>query len=105
MASDPIGELAADIDALLVLFERVDEQHWTRWASAVRTDIANSDAHCLTRVLGAYGGMGSFNDLLIHPLNGHRVTLSDVDDVNRQLDGLRTRIRQTALALRRQPRG
>lgn len=104
MASDPIGELATDIDALLAFFERVDEQHWARWARAVRTDIANSDAHCLSRILGAYGGTGSFNDLAIHPINGHAVNPDDVANANQQLDSLRTRIHQTACDLHHQLR-
>ncbi|GAB3352031.1 DUF6966 domain-containing protein [Amycolatopsis echigonensis] len=105
MASDPIGELATDIDALLALFERVDEQHWARWARAVRTDIANGDAHCLSRILGVYGGPGSFNDLVIHPMNGHAVNPDDVANANQQLDSLRTRIHQTACDFQHQLRG
>jgi uncharacterized protein DUF6966 len=34
--------------------------------------------------------MGSFNDLVIHPLNGHSVAAQEVGPVNEELDRLRS---------------
>jgi hypothetical protein len=36
--------------------------------------------------------MGSLNDLVIHQLNGHRISDADVDDINRQLRDLLTKV-------------
>jgi hypothetical protein len=36
--------------------------------------------------------MGSLNDLIISPANGHRVDAKKVDQVNRRLDQLRSRV-------------
>jgi hypothetical protein len=33
--------------------------------------------------------MGSFNDLIVHPINGHNAAVGDVDEVNGGLDALR----------------
>lgn len=102
MTSDPVRSLAADLDALIALLEHVDEQHWAGWFRAARAEIMNRDAHGLTRILRAYGGMGSFNDLLIHPQNGHTVRSAEVGQASEQLDALRVRIRDTAELLRKQ---
>lgn len=104
MTSDPVRSLTADLDALIALLERVDEQHWAGWFRAARLEITNRDAHGLTRIRRAYGGMGSFNDLLIHPQNGHTVSSAEAGQANEQLDALRTRIHDTAELLREQSR-
>lgn len=43
--------------------------------------------------------MGSFNDLVVHPLNGHRVSDRDVRAVNQRFDLLRSRAYDLAFAL------
>jgi hypothetical protein len=51
--------------------------HWAeRLAGDLRT-IRAGDAYGLDHLLQAFGGMGSINDLVIHPVNGHRVDESD----------------------------
>ncbi|WP_236790627.1 DUF4911 domain-containing protein [Amycolatopsis sp. GM8] len=105
MASDSIGGLNADLDSLLVLLDDADEQHWSRWFRAARRDLSNRDAYGLRRILQAYGGMGSFNDLVIHPRNGHTISPDEARQVNERLDTLRTQIYRVAHQLRReQPR-
>jgi hypothetical protein len=73
--------------------------------AAVLSELAAHDAHGLDRLLSAYGGMGSFNDLVITPLNGHNVSAGDVDRVNRELSRLRSEMYDDAAALRRTTRG
>ncbi|WP_100550810.1 DUF6966 domain-containing protein [Caedibacter taeniospiralis] len=45
-----------------------------------------------SKVLSWYGGMGSFNDLLISGYNGHEVKQEDEDVVNAELSDLRNKI-------------
>lgn len=61
--------------------------------------MSTHDAHGLRRLLGGYGGMGGFNDLVIHPLNGHAVREADVGRVNTLLDTLRSALHADATAL------
>ena len=54
----------------------------------------------IQHVLGAFGGMGSLNDLLILGANGQTVRHEEESAVNKRLDGLRGAIRDDATALR-----
>ncbi|WP_342724313.1 hypothetical protein AAFG07_35535 [Bradyrhizobium sp. B097] len=82
-------ELIIVLDRLATLL-REDRwsSHWLDWVEKSRREIANSDFHGIERLLGAYGGMGSFNDLVLS---------SSSDD---ELDRLRTRARELAILIR-----
>jgi hypothetical protein len=43
--------------------------------------------------------MGSLNDLLIHPANGHQVPAEDVNETNQRLPELLTRVWTNTQAL------
>lgn len=84
-----VPELITVLDRLVTLL-REDRwsSHWLDWVEKSRREIANSDFHGIERLLGAYGGMGSFNDLVLS---------SSSDD---ELDRLRTRARELAILIR-----
>jgi hypothetical protein len=42
-----------------------DERRWATWISTDRVRIENGQRYGLEHLLGAYGGMGSFNDVLL----------------------------------------
>jgi hypothetical protein len=46
--------------------------------------------------------MGSFNDLVLHPTNGHDLGESEIDVSNERLARLRSSIYRTAHELRRE---
>lgn len=50
-------------------------------------------------VLSAFGGMGSSNDLVLSPLNGHKVDGDEVAILNRRLNSLLERIYSLAAKL------
>jgi len=82
------------------LLEQHGEHHWSE---ALRTHLERVDENvggAETAVLGLYGGMGSFNDLVIHPINGHTVAVDEVGPVNDKLSALRSAIWTEAVALR-----
>jgi hypothetical protein len=62
------------------------------------------DGYGLQHLLGAYGGMGSFSDLVIHPANGHQIDPGDLDAVNDQLRALGEAVWSRASALVRESR-
>ena len=99
--SDRSARLLANVEQTRELLARVGEGHWESWMGAARRELIAHDAHSLDRLLGAFGGMGSFNDLVVHPINGHNVTDAEAKAVNIELDRLRDALYEAATALRR----
>jgi len=88
----------ADLSALL---RSHGETGWGEWIERSSELIAAGDAYGLEKLLGAFGGMGSFNDLVLHEHNGHPLTSSGADDANHTLSELRTSALVDVQALRR----
>jgi hypothetical protein len=103
--TDPVASLISDVDALVAHLEWVNERWWAQRFRLARTDLANRDAHGINRILGAYGGMGSFNDLVIHPRNGHTIDPGQINLANETLNALRAGIYGKAAEVRHQQRG
>jgi len=74
-------ELVKVLDELIALLTSDNEQHWSVWMQQARSWIMASDYSGIEKVLQAYGGMGSFNDLLL----GY----SENDGILQQKKGLR----------------
>lgn len=83
--------LVSTLDETTDLLERVGEEFWLSWSRLCMDELQRGDAYGLDRLLGAYGGMGSFNDLVISPLNGHQVNAQELTSVNERLVHLRSR--------------
>lgn len=73
----------------ITLLDRVDAHHWADWMKASLTQLENDDLSGVQRVLASYGGMGSFNDLVICSANGHCVQDDEYRTVNDELEELR----------------
>ncbi|NLE98327.1 MAG: hypothetical protein GX596_10140 [Propionibacterium sp.] len=99
---DLVERLTATLTELQVLFDDVGEDAWHAWVRDCLRLIGRGDARGLRKVRGAFGGMGSLNDVIIHPANGHRLPPGDVGRVNLRLDDLRTRLFDGVVALQRQ---
>jgi 23S rRNA G2069 N7-methylase RlmK/C1962 C5-methylase RlmI len=71
---------------LAILLTSVGENLWVNTinhASALLKEDKFQDGTQL--ILSMYGGMGSLNDLIIDPYNGHPVSKESVESINRQL--------------------
>jgi hypothetical protein len=79
-----VGLLTAAREASALL-RRFGEDRWATWLDTDAARIERGDKYGLDGLLTAFGGMGSLNDLVIHPLNGHRVSTDEVDTVNQRL--------------------
>jgi hypothetical protein len=87
---DPKAVLLCDrLEQIVCLLDQVEERHWAAWARAVLSRISNDELDGVHDLLAAYGGMGSFNDLVIHALNGHKVASDEYIAVNDHLERLR----------------
>ena len=94
-------ELLAKLDQLVTLLTRCDVSDWVDWLTRARESLAHSDAQGLDHLRSAFGGMGSLNDLVIHPMNGHTVDAGSIDRLNDELTRLRSDVYRLAITLRR----
>ena len=95
-------ELLSLLDQTIELLDRYEEAHWSRRLEKAKKRIENRDFSGVTYLLSAYGDLGSFNDLVIHPLNGHKIDDDVVPAVNEKLDSLRGRMFEVAGQIKRE---
>lgn len=94
--------LISALAELSSLLRQHDEEHWASWIESDLRRIGAGDFLGITHLLSAYGGMGSFNDLVIHPGNGHKVDSADIGRVNASLSSLRSRAWNLATEISRE---
>jgi hypothetical protein len=58
-------QLVEILEQIIAILQADGETHWREWMASVRSSLLNADYSGIERLLGAYGGMGSFNDLVI----------------------------------------
>ena len=95
-------ELVRVLDELVSLLQADGEMHWSLWMREASHRISANDLAGVHKVLGAYGGMGSFNDLIVgqSSVDGRVVLSDDIDALNSSLSGLRSSAYELALELR-----
>jgi len=98
-AEQRLDRLLAGLDEGIALLDQHGESHWAGWMRTVRAEVQMHDAHGLRRLLQAYGGMGSFNDLVLAHMNGHQIDKEQERRVNERLDALRSGLHSQATAL------
>ena len=93
-----------NISELIQVLESDEEQHWSGWLHQSRERLINSDYSGIEHLLSAYGGMGSFNDLVIcqscqngnfHWKDGHIEMNNMLDELRGQAWELADHIRRT----------
>jgi hypothetical protein len=94
------AELLAAAGALGELLRRYGEHHWAEWVIRDRQRIQDGDAYGIEHLLSAYGGMGSLNDVVIDPRNGHRIAEQDLSAANERLRQLSSRTYTAAMLLK-----
>lgn len=60
-----LDELLKTLGELIQLLESDGEEHWSEWLRLSRVRLLNSDYSGIEHLRSAYGGMGSFTDLVI----------------------------------------
>jgi hypothetical protein len=58
-------ELIDVLEQLIRVLESGGEMRWSRWMQKARALLIDSDYSGIICLLSAYGGMGSFNDLVL----------------------------------------
>ena len=96
---DALIQLLITCEALL---RKVGEEFWAeKLLRIVQQSSGSFDMNLIENIISSYGGMGSFNDLIISRHNDHRVETKDEDRLNNELDKLRNAIYQEAVRLQR----
>ncbi len=75
---------------------------WSSWLAKDARLIRNGDFYGVEHLLSAFGGMGSLNDLVLHPINGHPVPDTDVNRVNDEWQAMLSDISTKARKLARE---
>ena len=99
---EQVAALCAVLRELVALLDADGDTHWRDWMTYSLTQLETNDLRGASHLLGAYGGMGSFNDLII----GQRMVdaqfswAEGASGANDKLDGLRSRAYELADELR-----
>ena len=78
-------QLLTMLEDITTMLESYGESHWARWIADDANRLRSGDLTAITHFLGAFGGMGSLNDLAICPENGHRVIETETVAANDRL--------------------
>ena len=86
-------ELIEVVESLIALLDEDGEMHWKAWMINTHDLLLASDYSGIEHLLRAYGGMGSFNDLILGQgfENGAVHWKSGHEKLNERLDALRSK--------------
>lgn len=93
-------KLIAMLEQATQFLRECDENNWATWLADCAARLRRHKIEGIERLLDAYGGMGSLNDLLLHPINGHRLKESEVGQFNDRLQEIRTSLYDLAKEIR-----
>lgn len=91
-------QLVQLLDRLIDILQEANEPLWVDWFSKARQRINNSEFSGIKKILGAYGGMGSFNDNVIGfikrgPDNNYINTNDELDELRKAIYSLANEIK------------
>ncbi len=87
-----VAKILKELDELLDL---VGE---TAWRHKIQDALLMPEVKQSEHILGWFGGMGSFNDLLLCEINDHLVSPNNYDAVNDRLEKLRSSLLEVCKA-------
>jgi hypothetical protein len=90
--------LLKESSAFLEVYGEKKISAWLRDCAAM---LEGNDLSGIDNLLRGFGGMGSFNDLVLDPRNNHKLDESEVVFANTKLEQYRRKIYQLASGLRR----
>ncbi len=96
------AELITLLDSVIALLRSCDEEQWAPWLERDAARLRAGDFEGIAHFLRAFGGMGSINDLVLHPINGHRLTELEAAQANERLQALLSNASELARQIRRE---
>ncbi|MCR6663799.1 MAG: hypothetical protein NVV60_11825 [Luteimonas sp.] len=99
-------ELIATLEELAKLPESDGDRHWSAWMRRAKLRLENLDYSGAEYLLSAYGGMGSFNDLILGQtqINGQFAWKAGHIELNDRFDELRYKASGLARRIKRSVR-
>jgi hypothetical protein len=85
MIDAEVRRLAESLEYASDFLLKYEVPNWASWLAKDARLIRNDDYYGVEHLLSAFGGMGSLNDLVLHPTNGHLIPEADVGKVNEKL--------------------
>ena len=98
-----LEELLADLDEAIGVLSDAGETRWKSWLERDRARIAAGDPYGVDSLLRAFGGMGSFNDLVLAQPDADPSQVDLLRRADQRLWDLRAQIWQGCRELSRQP--
>src|ERR1051326_700100 len=97
------SELIRVLSQIAALLQSDGENHWRAWMLKAKASLEGSDYSGIEYLLSAYGGMGSFNDLILGQTmeNSAFAWKQGYVELNEKLDALRGEAWQLAQAIKR----
>jgi len=78
-------ELIIELEACANMLKECSEIHWGLWLEECASLLKTGNFRGIEKFEGAFGGMGSINDLILHPINKHNISESEVQKYNERL--------------------
>ncbi len=88
MIDAEVQELAKSLEYASDFLLKYGVPSWASWLAKDARLVRNGDYYGVEHLLSAFGGMGSLNDLVLHPTNGHLIPEADVGRVNKELQAM-----------------
>jgi hypothetical protein len=97
-------ELTEVLKKIISVLDKYEEKNWNTLIKKAYSCILNSDFYGIELLISAYGGMGSFNDLIIGQsyINGVFSWKPGACEANTELDELRSKAYNLAYDIKRE---
>ena len=90
------------LNLLIPILEKEENYYWTKWMKRARRLILKSDFTGVENIIGAYRGVGSFNDLVIGYANKKENLMEKENQkqLNSRLNSLRSEVYEISLKIK-----
>ena len=95
-------KLIEQLESLISHLDKYEEKDWSLIFSKIKRLIDNGDRSGIDSLKNMRGGMGSFTDLIICQINGHRIDKNEENFANIELMRLGNLVLNTADKLNRE---
>ena len=71
-------KLIETLDKIICILDEDGQEHWCQWMDQAREYLLASNFSGVEKVLNAYGGMGSFNDVYLNKITRKNKNFSEL---------------------------
>src|SRR5690554_6395212 len=78
-------ELVSELEVCASFQQECSEVKWAYWLENSASLLKSGQISGIDHNKGAFGGMGSINDLVLHAINGHTIKETEINSANEKL--------------------